>query len=138
MLRTTNRFLPCFSLQTGISPSHSIRHPQHHWVPRKRELKLNRSKAVWISLSFAFWPTEATGVQFVQNMGNCSSVKRDLDFLPCQKFGREHEDPCFKLHFCQRFPSIFTDNPKFRTTFPIFPYYFSYLFLLFPLCRWFT
>lgn len=129
MLRTTNRFLTSFSLQIRISPSHLIQHPQHHRVPGKREWKLNGSETVWISMSCAFWPNEATGVQFVQNMGNCSSVKRDLDFLPCRKFGSEHEDPCFKLHFCQKFPSIFTDNPNLRTASPVC--WFSLLFFLF-------
>lgn len=68
----------------------------------------------------------------LQNMGNSSSVKRKFGiFLPCRKFGSEHEDPCFKLHFCQRFPSVFINNPNFRTTSPVCWFSFTIFSLIF-------
>lgn len=121
------------------SPSHLIQHPQHHWVPRRREWKSNRSKTVHTLMSFVFWPNDATRVQFVQKKwGNCSSVRRD--FCLVRSLEVNMKILAWNCIFVQDFHlfllmiQILEQPPQSAD----FPYSFSYLLLLLPLCRQFT
>lgn len=143
MLRTTNRFLTSFSLQIRISPSHSIQHPQHHRVPGKRaweksvEIEQIQNcmnihelcllmKLQEYSLS-KIWETvfQLRGIWTFCLVGSLE-VNMKILVLNCIS--------ARNFHLFLLIIQISEQPPQSAD----FPYYFSYLFLLLPLCRQFT